>query len=97
MIPGDEILKPKQKRREPVTSDMNDLNRGERNRTHLVISSGEADLSGLRLVTRDWLVPRLVEKFLAARGTPAQHDGHVGELQISPSKIRKSVNRKSNT
>ncbi len=89
--------KSKQKRCEPVTSNISDVNGGERKRTRVVIGSGESDLSGLRSITRDWLVPRLVEKFLASRGTPAKRDRHVGDLQISPFKIRKSANRKTNT
>jgi len=32
--------------------------------TRLELPPGEADLDGLRAVTREWLVPALVEKFL---------------------------------
>lgn len=34
----------------------------------LAIPAGERDLAALRAVTREWLVPRLVEEFLRDRG-----------------------------
>ena len=39
-----------------------------RSDTRLEISAGEPDLEALRSVTRDWLVPVLVEKFLHDQG-----------------------------
>jgi hypothetical protein len=37
---------------------------GKRKETQLELPTGEPDLDALRSVTREWLVPRLVEKFL---------------------------------
>lgn len=39
-----------------------------RGETRLEIPSGKPDLKALRSVTREWLVPLLVEKFLRDRG-----------------------------
>jgi hypothetical protein len=39
-----------------------------RRETCLEIPAGEPDLSALRSVMREWLVPRLVEEFLHERG-----------------------------
>jgi len=36
--------------------------------TRLEIPAGEPDLSALRLVMKEWLVPRLVDEFLRERG-----------------------------
>jgi len=36
--------------------------------TRLVLPDGEPNLEALRSVTRDWLVPLLVEKFLCEQG-----------------------------
>ena len=36
--------------------------------TRLVLPDGEPNLEALRSVTRDWLVPLLVEKFLREKG-----------------------------
>lgn len=36
--------------------------------TKLALPSGEPDLEALRSVSREWLVPRLVEKFLREQG-----------------------------
>jgi len=36
--------------------------------TTLVIPTGQPDLAALRSVTREWLVPRLVEEFLREHG-----------------------------
>ena len=41
---------------------------GRRDAARLEIPSGELDLEGLRSVTREWLVPVLVEKFLSEHG-----------------------------
>ena len=43
---------------------------GEPNRreARLKIPAGEPDLSALRLVMKEWLVPRLVDEFLRERG-----------------------------
>ena len=40
----------------------------EQKEVRLQFPSGDPDLEGLRSVTRDWLVPRLVEKFLLTHG-----------------------------
>jgi hypothetical protein len=39
-----------------------------RQEAELAIPAGERDLTALRSVTREWLVPRLVEEFLRERG-----------------------------
>jgi hypothetical protein len=36
--------------------------------TRLELPAGEPDIEGLRAVTREWLVPALVEKFLREHG-----------------------------
>lgn len=36
--------------------------------TRLELPAGEPDLEGLRAVTREWLVPALVERFLREHG-----------------------------
>ena len=41
----------------------------------LAFPSGDRDLEGLRLVTREWLVPRLVEKFLRTHGVELRASG----------------------
>jgi hypothetical protein len=60
-------MKLKQRSCEPITSANSNVNRRERRRVHLVIGTGEVNLPGLRSITRDWLVPRLVEEFVATR------------------------------
>jgi hypothetical protein len=39
----------------------------------LRLPPGEADMEALRSVTREWLVPRLVEKFLRVHGFELKH------------------------
>jgi hypothetical protein len=48
---------------------------GEQNRreARLEIPASEPDLSALRSVMREWLVPRLVEDFLRERGIELKH------------------------
>jgi hypothetical protein len=41
--------------------------------TRLEIPAGQPDIEGLRSVTREWLVPRLVEKFLRTHGIEFRH------------------------
>jgi len=41
---------------------------GRRGETKVQLPTGEPDLEALRSVTREWLVPLLVEKFLRERG-----------------------------
>jgi hypothetical protein len=41
--------------------------------TRLQLPPGEADIEELRSVTREWLVPRLVEKFLRVHGIRLKH------------------------
>jgi hypothetical protein len=40
---------------------------------YLRLPQGEADIEALRSVTREWLVPRLVEKFLRVHGFELKH------------------------
>jgi hypothetical protein len=39
----------------------------------LRLPQGQADIEALRSVTREWLVPRLVEKFLRVHGLELKH------------------------
>jgi hypothetical protein len=39
----------------------------------LRLPSGEPDLEALQAVTREWLIPRLVEKFLLVHGIELKH------------------------
>lgn len=41
---------------------------GRRTETNLEFPTGQPDLDALRSVTREWLVPVLVEKFLRGQG-----------------------------
>lgn len=41
--------------------------------TRLQFPPGEANIEELRSVTREWLVPRLVEKFLRVHGVELKH------------------------
>jgi hypothetical protein len=51
------------------------LNRGLRKSPSLVIAGGEPDLSALYAVGHDWLIPLLVDKFIATRGRRVQPPG----------------------
>jgi hypothetical protein len=42
-------------------------------RRDLRLPQGKADIEALRSVTREWLVPRLVEKFLRVHGFELKH------------------------
>jgi hypothetical protein len=44
----------------------------QRRETRLALPAGEPDLEALRFVTREWLVPLLVEKFLREQGIEVQ-------------------------
>jgi hypothetical protein len=41
--------------------------------TKMELPTGESDISKLRSVTREWLVPRLVEDFLSEQGVELNH------------------------
>lgn len=45
---------------------------------------GQPDLDALRSVTREWLVPRLVEEFLRVHGIELKHVGKLGN-RLQPS------------
>ena len=53
--------------------------------TKLEFPTGEPDLNALRSVTREWLVPLLVEKFLREQGVElrARPDAGSGKTPIS--------------
>jgi hypothetical protein len=53
--------------------------------TQLQIPAGEPDLEALRSVTREWLVPLLVEKFLREQGIElrARPNASPGKIPIS--------------
>ncbi len=42
--------------------------RGGREETRLELPTGTPDIDGLRSIAKEWLVPRLVEKFLLTHG-----------------------------
>lgn len=44
-----------------------------RDGVRLLLPLGEPDMEALRSVTREWLVPRLVEKFLRLHGVELNH------------------------
>lgn len=44
------------------------VRRNRRTDTRLEISPGQPDLTALKSVTQEWLVPRLVQEFLRERG-----------------------------
>jgi hypothetical protein len=44
------------------------VRRRQRTDTRLEITPGQPDLTALRSVTQEWLVPRLVQEFLRERG-----------------------------
>jgi len=80
--------------------------------TRLQLPPGEPDLETLRSVTREWLVPRLVEKFLRLHGVELKHVGKLANrLQPSllgatpllpgagpvPEEIKSQAQKKTNT
>lgn len=48
--------------------------------TRLQLPPGEPDLEALRSATREWLVPRLVEKFLQVHGIELKHSRKFGSI-----------------
>lgn len=58
---------------------------GRRAETKLEFPTGEPDLNALRSVTREWLVPLLVEKFLREQGVElrVRADAGSGKTPIS--------------
>jgi hypothetical protein len=53
---------------------------------YLRLPQGKADIEALRSVTREWLVPRLVEKFLRVHGVELKHSRVlVNRVQVSRS------------
>ena len=77
----------------------------------LQLPPGKPDIEALRSVTREWLVPRLVEKFLNVHGVELKHVCKVvnqlqpsllGEGPLAPAglvseEIRSQAKRKTNT
>jgi hypothetical protein len=51
--------------------------------TRIQLPPGGADLEELRSVTREWLVPRLVEKFLQVHGVELKHS-HLRANRLQP-------------
>jgi hypothetical protein len=50
----------------------------------LQLPHGEADIEALRSVTREWLVPQLIQKFLRAHGVELEHSRKfANRLQLS--------------
>lgn len=58
---------------EPARSKRKLLSGSQHAGTRLQLPPGEADIQQLRSVTREWLVPRLVEKFLRVHGVELKH------------------------
>ena len=58
---------------------------GRRQETKVQLPTGEPDLEALRSVTREWLVPLLVEKFLREQGIElrARPNADPGKTPIS--------------
>ena len=57
---------------------------GQRAEAEIRLPRGEPDLEGLQAVTREWLVPRLVEKFLRVHGIELTHSRqHADRLRLS--------------
>lgn len=52
--------------------------------TRLRLPPGEPDLDALRSVTREWLIPRLVERFLQVHGVELEHVGKLSN-RLQPS------------
>lgn len=52
--------------------------------TRLQLPPGEPDLDALRSVTREWLIPRLVERFLQVHGVELEHVGKLAN-RLQPS------------
>jgi hypothetical protein len=61
-----------------------------RQETRLEIRGGEPDLAALGLVTRDWLVPLLVEKFLRKHGVELRASRTAARLQLNRLSTKKS-------
>jgi hypothetical protein len=72
---------------------------------HLTFPLGGADIEELRSVTREWLVPRLVEKFLLVHGVELTHSRQRpnrlrlsylgGSLGAVPKEIRSQAKEKT--
>ena len=77
----------------------------------LQLPPGKPDIEALRSVTREWLVPRLVERFLSVHGVELKHVRNVvnrlepsllGTVPLVPAgpvseEIRSQANRRTNT
>ena len=89
----------------PVRSKRQVLSVSQPAGTRLQLPPGEADIQQLRSVTREWLVPRLVEKFLRVQGVELKHTRQcANRLQPSllgdsagavPKEIRSHVKKKN--
>jgi len=56
---------------------------GKRQEARLELPGGEPDLEALRSVARDWLVPRLVDKFLRLHGIQPRISKTIGNTTKS--------------
>jgi hypothetical protein len=66
------------------------LARSEPAGIRLQLPPGEADIEQLRSITREWLVPRLVEKFLRVHGVELKHS-HQRANRVQPSLLGHSA------
>jgi hypothetical protein len=68
---------------------------GRRRETQLERPAGEPNPEALRSVTLEWLVPRLVDKFLRVHGIESRNGSAVIARSTCPSKSSKKVIRTS--
>lgn len=89
----------------PVRSKRQVLSASQPAGTRLRLPTGEADIQQLRSVTREWLVPRLVERFLRVHGIELKHTRQcANRLPLSlledaagavPKEVRSQVEKKN--
>jgi hypothetical protein len=72
---------------EPVGPKRKLLSASQPAGTRLQLPPGEAEIQQLRSVTREWLVPRLVEKFLRVHGVGLKHTRECAN-RLQPSLLR---------
>jgi len=74
----------------PDLEKLASTNSGRTPETRLELPAGEPDLEALRSVTREWLVPRLVEKFLCKHGVELRASRTAVQSQLSSLSTQKS-------
>jgi hypothetical protein len=91
------VIKKKEDKRKisKVTDDAANARRGMcpgsgRQETRLELPAGEPDLEALRSVTREWLVPRLVENFLCKQGVELRVSRTAAQCQRNTNSTKNS-------